>query len=112
MGKKYAKVIEERIEAWRQVEKETYVQFMYDMFSVTLNDPDVMGRDVFGERRMLKVLSAVSRNYDLYHEAIEKSDEADVVQDKLDKKLKKIFGARFDEFKVRYPWIKEQKYRK
>ena len=112
MGKKYSQVIDDRIDAYRQAERETQRQFMIDMFSVSLNDPEVMGKDVLGESRLVKLLNAVGKNYDIYHEAIERSPLADVVQDKLDKKLKSIFKSRFDSFPVRYPWIIRETYRK
>ena len=112
MGKKYSQILDDRIDAYRQAERETTRQFMIDMFSVTLNDSDIMGKDVFGESRLVKVINAVGENYDLYHEAIEKSKTADVAQDTLDKKLKRIFNAHFDEFPVRYPWIVREIYKK
>lgn len=111
MGKNsFSKVIDDRIDAYREAERDTYRQFMIDMFSVTLNDPDVMGKGVLGEDRLVKLLSAVGKNYDIYHEALEKSPLADVVQEKLDSKLKKIFKSHYDPFPVRYPWIIKPKY--
>lgn len=111
MGKNsFSKVIEDRIDAYREAERDTYRQFMIDIFSVTLNDPDVMGKDVLGEKRMFNLLVNVSRNYDRYHEALEKSPLADVAQEKLDVKLKKIFKNKFEPFPVRYPWILKPKY--
>ena len=40
------------VNVYRQAEKETYIQFMTDTLILTLNDPAVMGKDVFGEKRM------------------------------------------------------------
>lgn len=37
------------VNVYRQAEKETYIQFMTDTLILTLNDPAVMGKDVFGE---------------------------------------------------------------
>lgn len=90
----------------RQAEKETYIQFMSDMFQIALNDPEVMGKDVLGEARIRKVVEAASANYDLYHRALEKHVEAGYVQDKLDERLRKIFKERLVPFELRYPWIK------
>lgn len=36
------------INVYRQAEKDTYIQYMTDMLMVTLNDPDVMEKNVFG----------------------------------------------------------------
>ena len=38
--------------------KQTYMQYMTDMLILTLNDPEVMGKDVFGYKRLKKVLDA------------------------------------------------------
>ena len=46
------------VDAYRQAERDTYIQFMIDMFMVALNDPEVMGKDVFGYARLKKVLDA------------------------------------------------------
>ena len=45
----YLKRKKVEIGVYRQAEKETYIQFMSDMFQIALNDPDVMGKDVLGE---------------------------------------------------------------
>lgn len=33
--------------------KQTYQQYMTDMFIIALNDPDVMGKDVLGYKRLM-----------------------------------------------------------
>ena len=55
----YLKQRRAEIEAYRQAEKETYIQYMTDMLMVTLNDPEVMGKDVFGEQRIAKIVDAM-----------------------------------------------------
>lgn len=40
----YLKRKKVEIGVYRQAEKETYIQFMSDMFQIALNDPDVMER--------------------------------------------------------------------
>ena len=65
MGKNgYLEKQKKQIDAYRQAEKDTYVQYMVDMFSLALSDPDVMGKDVFGKDRLSKVIHAVEKNYD------------------------------------------------
>lgn len=99
------------VNVYRQAEKETYTQFMSDMFQITLNDPEIMGKDVFGEERIAKVLEGVSKNYDKYHGALEKGQEADYFQEKLDGRIRRIVKKRkFFGFEERYPWIKKQVY--
>lgn len=91
---------------------EVGAQFMVDCWMVTLNDPDVMGRDVFGKERMKRVAKAVEANYDKYLPAfnVSKNKEADVWQDRLDEKLEKIFKDELDPFPVRHPLIRKIKY--
>lgn len=99
------------IDAYRQAEKETYIQFMTDTLMLTLNDPEVMGKDVFGRKRIVKIVRAWGRVYDQYHGALEKGDEADFFQVKMDEALKRLLGEEdFVPFEERYEWIKRQMY--
>lgn len=99
------------VAVYRQAEKETYIQFMTDMLILTLNDPEIMGKDVFGKKRIEKVIHGWERNFDAYHGALEKGSEADVFQTKLDNRLKDIFGeADFHSFEERYEWLNKQVY--
>ena len=99
------------IDAYRQAEKETCIQFITDTLMLTLNDPEVMGKDVFGEKRIRKVVRAWGKVYDLYHGALEKGDEADFFQVKMDETLKRLLGEEgFVPFEERYEWIKRQMY--
>lgn len=112
MGKNgYLEKRKKQIDTYRQAEKDTYVQHMVDMFSLTLSDPEVMGKDVFGKDRLSKVIHAVEKNYDTYHTALEKHVEADYYQEQIDKKLRASLG---DEnvvpFEKRYDWLVKQKY--
>lgn len=98
------------IGAYQQAEKETYIQFMSDMFQIALNDPDVMGKDVLGEARIKRVVEAASKNFDTFHGALENILEADYFQEKLDSRLGRIFKEKLVPFVDRYPWIKRQVY--
>lgn len=99
------------INAWRQAEKDTTIQFMVDTMEITLNDPDVMGKGVLGEVRLEKVIRAWSKCYDEYYGALSKGPESDYIQEKLDQRLRRIFKKKkLPTFQERYPWIKEQKY--
>ena len=69
MGKKngYLQKQKATVDAYRQAEKETYIQFMTDTLILTLNDPEVMGKDVFGRERIRRVVEAWGKKYDQYH---------------------------------------------
>jgi inhibitor of KinA sporulation pathway (predicted exonuclease) len=100
------------IDVFRQAEKETYIQYMTDTLILTLNDSDVMGKDVFGEQRLNKVLDAWGKKFDQYHGALEDTAEADWYQDKLDRQLKAACRGGFVPFQERYSFIKKQVYSK
>lgn len=95
------------VNVFRQAEKDTCIQYMTDTLCLTLNDPDVMGKDVFGKKRLQKVIKAWGEKYDKYHGALEKSDDADYHQIKLDERLGCIFGDDMDKFGKRYPWLND-----
>lgn len=109
MSKKnaYLQRQENKIDVYRQAERETCIQFMTDTLALTLNDPEVMGKDVFGKDRLKKVLSGWGEYYDKFHGALEKNDETDYHQIKLDEGLYRIFGEEMDKFGMRYPWLKD-----
>lgn len=109
MGKKsgYLDRQKKLVNVYRQAEKETYIQFMTDTLVLTLNDPEVMGKDVFGKKRLLKIIEAWGKTYDKYHGALEKGDEADYHQIKLDQRLQSIFGEDFQRFGERYSWLND-----
>lgn len=98
------------VDTYRQAEKDTYIQFMTDTLMLTLNDPEVMGKDVFGRERLKKVVLAWGKMFDRYHGALERRDEADYYQEKLDQALERILGKEdFQPFSKRYDWIKQAK---
>lgn len=73
--------------------RQTFVQYMTDTLLFTLNDPEVMGKDVFGYARLKKVLDAWGAKYDLYFDALTLKDEAD------------YFRQKMDDFEERYQWL-------
>lgn len=99
------------IDVYRQAEKQTYIQFMTDTLMLTLNDPEIMGKDVFGKERIQKLVAAWGETFDAFHGALENGAEADYFQEKMDRGLEKILGKDgFQPFDKRYDWIKRQSY--
>ncbi len=95
------------VTAFRQAEKETYIQFMTDTLVLTLNDPEIMDKDVYGKKRLKKVLEGWGKKYDQYCGALYPGDEADYLQIKLDERLRQIFKDDFEEFGKRYYWLND-----
>ena len=90
--------------------RQTYEQFMIDMMSLTLNDPEIMGKDVFGGGRLKKVLNGWLKKYNTYLPALTVNAEADYCREKLDERLLEIFGeADFMPFSERYDYLKDPK---
>lgn len=114
MGKNgYLQKRKQTINTYRQAEKDTYIQYMVDIFMIVLNDPAVMGKDVFGKKRIMRVVEAVSKTFDNYALALTDQDEADYLQEKLDQRLASILGD--DDlipFSKRYGWIEQKGYSK
>ena len=101
----------------RVVEKaveQTITQYMVDMFIIALNDPEVMGKDVLGFKRIQKVVQAVQKYRDIFSSAMShKNAEADYYREKLDERLRSIIPPEhFAPFLKRYDWLEDVKYEK
>ena len=90
--------------------KVTAQQF-FDFLCLVLNDPAIMGKDVFGAKRLHKVHEALKAVDKHYSEAFVNSQESDYYQEKLDAALRGIFGE-IEPFKKRYPYLKGWNYNK
>lgn len=89
------------------------MQKMWDYIQLTLRDPDVMGKDTFGQERLLKVVKGISEYIDTYQKAWEKDDETDYYRAKLDDALAKAYGdGMHNTFHERYEFAPEYDYTK
>lgn len=86
-------------------------QQFFDFLCIVLNDPEIMGKDVFGAKRIQKVHEALKAVDKYYSEAFVNSMESDYYQEKLDAELIRIFGE-IQPFRERYPYLKEWNYNK
>lgn len=88
-------------------------QQIMDMLSLALRDPEVMGANIFGKDRLLKVAKAIDANIDKYELAWKKHDETDYYRAKLDAALAEAYGeALHDTFLERYEFAPEYDYKK
>ena len=94
-----------------EVACDTTAQQFFDFLCIVLNDPEIMGKDVFGAGRLHKVHEALKAVDKQYNEAFVNSQESDYYQEKMDARLREIFGE-IDPFKKRYPYLKEWNYNK
>lgn len=88
-------------------------QQILDMMSLVLRDPDIMGKDIFGKDRLLKVVKGIGEYIDIYEKAWMKDDETDYYQKKLDAALAEAYGEELaDSFYKRYEFAPEFDYTK
>ena len=86
-------------------------QQILDLVSLVLRDPTIMGKDIFGKDRLLKVVNGVGEYIDLYQKAWEKDDETDYYRAKLDAALAEAYGEGLhDSFLQRYEFAPEFDY--
>ena len=88
-------------------------QQILDMMSLVLRDPSIMGKDIFGKDRLMKVVKGIGDCIDKYQPAWGKSDETDYYQNKLDTALAEAYGEELhDSFHKRYEYAPEFDYKK
>lgn len=92
---------------------ETGRQQILDMASLVLRDPEIMGKDIFGKDRLLKVIQGIGQYMDTYEKAWAKDDETDYYRAKLDEALAEAYGGgMIDSFLQRYEFAPEFDYTK
>ena len=107
---KYAQKQAAARQAYLDIGMEVGMQKMADFFAIALNDPSVLGKSVLGKKRLMPVLQRVHDLIDEFAPAFTVQDDADYMQDKLDRMLRQIYGdAEFVPFAERYPAIKQKK---
>lgn len=111
MGNAFLEKIEQRNQMCFKAGCDITAQQFFDYLCIVLNDPDIMGKDVFGEKRLLKIQEELKKVDKYFSEAFVHSQDADYYQEKLDSALRRIFGE-IDPFNVRYPYLKEWNYNK
>jgi hypothetical protein len=87
------------------------IQKMWDYLQLTLRDPEVMGKDTFGKKRLDKVFYHMKDLADTYQICFTDDKEADYYQEKLDAQLRKGCDEFFT-FYERYPEMKKIRYDK
>ena len=88
-------------------------QQILDMMSLVLRDKDIMGKDVFGKDRLMKVVEGIGEYIDTYEKAWQKDDETDYYRSKLDDALAEAYGESLhDSFLQRYEFAPEFDYMK
>ena len=109
MKNDYLRRQEQRDAVIRRSSFEMAEQLFTDCLAIVLNDPAVMGKDVFGEDRIRRVVKELMRERDIWIDAVNPGPEADYMREKLDQRLKQIFRKEFEPFDLRYSWAMKVK---
>ena len=88
-------------------------QQIIDMMTLVLRDPEIMGKDLFGKDRLIKVVRGIGGYIDKYQIAWERDAETDYYRAKLDEALAEAYGDGLrDSFLKRYEFAPEFDYKK
>ena len=88
------------------------IQKMWDYMQIALRDPEIMGKDVFGRKRMEKLFKKSKELAEYFHTAFTDDKEADLIQRDMDAALRDIWGDDLSPFYDRYPELKQLSYKK
>ena len=77
-------------------------QLCLDIFCTILNDPKIMGKDTFGEARLVKIGTEFNDRFDEFQMALSKDVEADYLRDKMDRIQRQIFKEKALPWEKRY----------
>lgn len=94
------------------VGEEMGMQKMWDYIQIALRDPEIMGKDTLGRKRLEKVYRKCQELANYYHDAFTMDVEADCRQKELDGHLGEIWGEDMCPFFERYPYVKKIGYNK
>ena len=108
----FLKKRDERDQKFLDAGEDMGLQKMWDYMQIALRDPEIMGKDVFGRKRLEKLYKKCSELAEYYKVAFTFQGEADVRQRDLDAQLKEVWGDDLCKFYDRYPYIKKIKYDK
>ncbi len=77
-------------------------QLCLDIITLVLNDPEVMGKDVFGPQRLQKIGEAFNKEYRKWAVGLSPDVQASYTREKMDERLAKIWGDGFSGWEERY----------
>ena len=99
-------------QACLDIGEEMGMQKMWDYMQIALRDPEIMGKDVFGRKRLEKLFYKSKELAEYFHTAFTDDKEADLVQRDMDASLREIWGDDLNTFYERYPELKQLGYNK
>lgn len=97
-----AKRIKKTQESREFIVKMWSLQLALDVWISILNDSDVMGKDVFGAKRLKKLGEEFNKRIAIFAKAITNDVEADYWREKIDQMQVQIFGDKAEPWNERY----------
>jgi hypothetical protein len=108
----YLKKRDDRNQAFLDAGEDMGMQKMWDYVQIALRDPKVMGKDVFGRKRLEKLYKKVDELAEYYKTAFTFKVDADKLQRDFDAQLKEVWQEDLCPFYERYPYLKKITYEK
>lgn len=103
----YAKELKARKELRTEIIQDWTAQLALDTIILVLNDPEYMGRDVFGAKRLEKVCEGFYARWPDHLLALTDHDESEYWRTKIDQAFARIFGPEYMHWQDRYPYWDE-----
>ncbi len=102
----YAKKLQAKREQERQMASEIIqrwtAQLCLDVMTIVLNDPQVMGRDVFGKERLSRIGASFTERYKECIVGLTADVKASYIREVIDRRLSQIWGEDFEKWPERY----------
>jgi hypothetical protein len=88
------------------------MQIAADFFQMALRDPEAVGTDIFGRKRIERLNNKTMELDDYFNPAFSSDVEAERFQEEMDRKLREIYEDDLVPFRERYPYLNDFKYDK
>lgn len=89
--------------------RETGEQFSFDLAILALSDPDVMGKDRFGPKRLARICEAMAELAGRWHAVLNLYRFTDETRVLFDEQLQRVLGETYTPFYERYPYLRKTK---
>lgn len=103
----YARELQLRRQLGADIIADWTAQLCLDTIAIVLNDPDVMGHNALGAKRLMRVCEAFNELYAKTRLALSKNDEAEYWRVKIDQAQANIFGPDYLHWQERYSYWDE-----
>ncbi len=98
----YAKRLQQRKQLESEIIQRWTAQLCLDVMTIVLNDPEVMGKDVFGAQRLRRVGDAFNKLYNECTVGLSPDVAASHVRELIDRRLRRVWGDTFESWEGRY----------